>query len=106
MLLESTDAMMTMKIMRELSVYTIMIHFASTTRFATQCRQARQLSSCRKTEEVLFYNGHLWSKGYETMSKKAADIIAAQLILKPTAVLGLGYRLYSGRYLSKSDQKI
>ena len=28
-------------------------------------------------------------KDYETMSKKAADIIAAQLILKPTAVLGL-----------------
>lgn len=63
--MESTDAMMTMKIMRELSVYTIMIHFARQHALRRNAGKPDSLAHVVKqrilTEEVLFYNGHLWS---------------------------------------------
>ena len=63
--MESTDAMMTMKIMRELSVYTIMIHFARQHALRRNDGKPDSLAHVVKqrilTEEVLLYNGHLWS---------------------------------------------
>lgn len=39
------------------------------------------------------------TKDYNDMSRKAANIISAQIITKPDCVLGLGHRFFTGRYL-------
>lgn len=39
------------------------------------------------------------AKNYQDMSRKAANIISAQIIMKPNCVLGLGNRFLSGWHL-------
>lgn len=36
---------------------------------------------------------------YETLSRKTAQLIAAQVLCKPDSLLGLGHRIISGRRL-------
>ena len=72
--------MMTMKIMRELSVYTIMIHFARQHALRRNAGKPDSLAHVAKQRRYYFTIVIYGVKDYETMSKKAADIIAAQLI--------------------------
>ena len=46
------------------------------------------------------------AKDYEEMSQKAANIIAAQVVLKPECVLGLATGIYAHRYLQPSGREI
>lgn len=39
------------------------------------------------------------AKDYQDMSRKAANIISAQIIMKPNCVLGLGNRIFTGWYI-------
>ena len=39
------------------------------------------------------------TKDYNDMSKKAANILSAQVIMKPDCVLGLANRFHTDRYI-------
>ena len=45
-------------------------------------------------------------KDYDALSQRAANIIAAQIILKPDCVLGSCDRFFTGRNLQKPGCKI
>ena len=46
------------------------------------------------------------AKDYKDMSRKAANIISAQIILKPNSVLGLANWLYANRNLQSAGRLV